>query len=414
MPTDSPVHLGDLRAYSRLTVDATLGVTGVVEHMHRNLLRLPWPAGKTVDTPARGLSGLVYRSIRGITRGVGTGLDAALGLLPTNGAHAEDFSNRDALLAALNGVVGDHLLATDSPLRIDMRLRRDGRPLDLGHEALAAAIPDATGRIVVVVHGLCMGDRQMRRNGHEHGAALAMDAGYTPVYLHYNSGLRIADNGRAFAAQLEALVQAWPVEVERLCLLGYSMGGLLVRSACSHARHGRHAWLAHLRDIVYLGTPHTGSPLERGGHRIDALLGASPYTAALSRLGKLRSAGITDLRHADVDEAGEQDRHGAMEPPGGSARPGPLPRGVRCHAIAGCIARTSHAAHDRLLGDGLVPLDSALGLHANPARSLRIPASRRWIGHGLHHLDLLDDPAVYRRIHGWLSQAPARKPAGTR
>jgi hypothetical protein len=245
-----------------------------------------------------------------------------------------------------------------------------------------------------------MGDRQMRRNGREHGAALAADAGYTPVHLHYNSGLRIADNGRAFADQLEALVQAWPAEVEHLCLLGYSMGGLLARSACGHARRDGHAWLAHLRDIVYLGTPHTGSPLERGGHRLDALLGASPYTAALSRLGKLRSAGITDLRDADLGEGGQQGRAPSR------ARRVPLPRGVRSHAIAGCIAPTSHATHDRLLGDGLVPLDSALGLHADPARSLRIPASRRWIGHGLHHLDLLDDPGVYRRIRSWLVLAP--------
>lgn len=389
MPTDSPIHIGDLRAYGRLAVDATLGVTGVVEHMHRNILRLPWPVGAAVDTPTGGISGLVYRSIRGITRGVGTGLDAALALLPVDAARAGDSSRRDALLAALNGVVGDRLLATDSPLRIEMRLRHDGRPLPLERDSLAKALPGATGRIVVVVHGLCMGDRQMRRNGHEHGAALAVDAGYTPVHLHYNSGLRIADNGRAFADRLEALVRAWPVEVERLSLLGYSMGGLLVRSACSHARRERHAWLAHLRDIVYLGTPHTGSPLERGGQRLDALLGASPYTAALSRLGKLRSVGITDLREADL---------------GGDA--GRLPRGVRTHAIAGCIARNSNASHDRLLGDGLVPLDSALGLHADPARSLRIPTTRRWIAQGLHHLDLLDDPGVYRKLLGWLSQAP--------
>jgi hypothetical protein len=113
-----------------------------------------------------------------------------------------------------------------------------------------------------------------------------------------------------------------------------------------------------------------------------------------------------DLGETGLGEAGRQDRQGTTGRLRGGARHGPQPRSVRSHAIAGCIARTSHAPRDRLLGDGLVPLDSALGLHADPARSLNIPAARRWTGHGLHHLDLLDDPGVYRRIRSWLAHAP--------
>ncbi len=401
----SPIHLADLRAYNRLAIDATLGLTDLVENMHHNVLRLPGPFAEASEAPARGITGFVYRSVRGITKAVGHGVDGVLGMVAPRQARHVASPSREALIAALNGLVGDHLQATSNPLRITMRMRNAGRTLELDPDALARAIPQAGGHVVVLAHGLCMNDLQWRRNGHDHGAALAADADFTPVYLHYNSGLHVSTNGREFAAQLEALLRAWPVPVRQLSLIGYSMGGLLARSACEHARNSGHAWLASLRDIVFIGTPHGGSPLERGGRRIDALLGASPYTAALSRLGRIRSAGITDLRDANLLD---RDWNRGERPPAASPRRGvSLPRGVRCFAIAGSIARQAGSLPEKLVGDGLVPLDSALGLHADSGRSLRLPATHRWVGHGLHHLDLLDSPRVYAQIRSWLTASAA-------
>ncbi len=156
------------------------------------------------------------------------------------------------------------------------------------------------GRLLVLVHGLCMNDLQWRRNGHDHGAALAHDGGWQPLYLHYNSGRHASTNGREFADLLETLVAQWPVPVEELVVLAHSMGGLVARSACQHAELSQQRWLKHLRKIVFLGTPHHGAPLERHGHGLQRLVGISPYTAPLARLGMIRSAGITDLRHGNV------------------------------------------------------------------------------------------------------------------
>ena len=142
-----------------------------------------------------------------MTRLVGVSLDALLAQLDAALDPAASSAEREAVQAAANGVLGDHLAASANPLAIPMRLRRDGQPLDLTTPALAAAIPQPTGKILVLAHGLCMNDRQWRRKGHDHGAALAADAGFTPVYLHYNSGLHVSTNGRAFAGQLEALLQ---------------------------------------------------------------------------------------------------------------------------------------------------------------------------------------------------------------
>ncbi len=204
-----------------------------------------------------------------------------------------------------------------------MRLRRDGHALRLQRAALAEALPAARSHIVVLAHGLCMNDLQWQRSSHHHGAALEQDLDCTPLYLHYNSGLPIALNGRRFARLLEMLVAQWPVSVERLSIVGHSMGGLVARSACVHgARHG-HTWLGRLDAMVFLGTPHRGAPLERGGHWFETLLQVSPYSAPFARLGKIRSAGITDLRHSAVFGPGsEGDQAGAHVPP--------LPEGVRC------------------------------------------------------------------------------------
>jgi hypothetical protein len=411
MALKAHVRTSDVRGYSRLAVDATLGVTRIVESMHHNIIRTPGILGTATNAPTGGITGLVYRTIRGVTRLVGGGIDAALAnLVPEFGADAAS-PERDALLAALNGVVGDHLVASGNPLAIPMRMRSNGQPLELTREALAVTMPRSTRRILVLAHGLCMSDRQWLRDGHDHGAALAIDAGFTPVYLHYNSGLAIAGNGRAFADLLEALVGAWPTPVDELVLLGFSMGGLVARSACHYGMRAGHRWPGRLSRIVFAGTPHHGAPLEQGGHWVDLVLEASPYTAALARLGKIRSAGITDLRHGSVaDDDG--DDTGRARHPRRSNPLVPLPQGVACYAIAGSIARAGGGSGARLLGDGLVPLRSALGQHARPDRCLAIPPSQQWVGYQLYHLDLLQRKDVYAQLRRWL--VVPRVPGDTR
>jgi hypothetical protein len=338
-----------------------------------------------------------------VTRLVGGGTDAVLTRLVAGADDARDSSpRREGLLAALNGVVGDHLAASGNPLAIPMRLRRDGRPLDLDARALAAAIPRPSGKILLLVHGLCLDDLQWRRKGHDHGAALAAELGCTPLYLHYNTGLHVSTNGRALAELIEALLRSWPVPVEELAIVGHSMGGLVSRSACHQGAALGHAWPRRLRKLVFLGTPHHGAPLERGGNRLDAVLGWGRYTASLGRLGKLRSAGITDLRHGnllDEDWAG-RDRFAR----GPAARaPVPLPGGVACFAAAATTGRRTGDVRDRLMGDGLVPVRSALGQHADPALSLQLPAERQWIGYEMGHLDLLHRRDVYEKLRDWLA-----------
>lgn len=387
-------RIDELRGATRLAVEATRGITALVEKMHVTIASGPAVLGRPLAGPARLATGAVYASIQGITRLVGSSLDRALAelapLLEGRGAGPQ----RDAILAVVNGVLGDYLRETQNPLAIEMQLRHAGRVLAVDDPALTGATP----KILVLLHGSCMTDAQLTRAGHDHGAALARDLGYTPVYVRYNSGLHISTNGHELAALLERLVGAWPVPVEELVLLGHSMGGLVARSACHVAPADGHTWPRHRCALITLGSPHHGAPLERGGNWIDRLLELTPYTAPLGALGRIRSAGVTDLRFGNVlDEHWRgRDRfaHGA-DP----RSPCPLPAHVRCYAIAGTL---SAQPGPRLRSDGMVPVDSALGRHPRPELDLGFPDDHRFIAFGTGHVELLGAPSAYAAMRAWL------------
>ena len=396
-------HADDLRAASRLAVEATTRVADVVEAMHTTIASGPNVLGRPLAGPVRFVNGVVYGMVRGVTRLVGASIERALApLAPLLGESAPG-PEREAVVAVLNGVLGDYLAATKSALAIEMCLRREGHALELTAEGLRAAIPEATGKLLVLVHGSSMNDLQWTRRGHDHGAALARDLGYTPLHLQYNSGEHVSTNGRRLDALLERLVSAWPAPIEELVLLGHSMGGLVTRSACAAASEAGapRVWRGKLTRLVFLGTPHHGAPLERGGHWLHVFLGVSRYSAPLARLGKLRSAGVTDLRFGNVLDGDWLGRDRFAR--GGDLRAvTPLPSDVACYAVAATTSREGEPT--AAFGDGLVPVDSALGRHARAEMTLAFPETRRWIAYGAGHLDLLDRPEVYEKLRGWLSE----------
>ena len=396
-------HIGDLRGASRLAIEATRGVTELVEAVHTAIASGPVSLGRPFTRPVELTSRLVYGSIRGVMQLVGNALDAALAQLAPLLGPGVPGVEREAVLAALNGVLGDYLSETDNPLAIEMQLRHGGEPLELTPSALRGALPQATGKLLVLVHGLCLTERRWTRRGHDHGAALAHDLGYTPIYVRYNTGLHISTNGRQLATRLEQLAGAWPVPVDEIVVLGHSMGGLVARSACRAGEVAGHAWRTRQRGLITLGSPHHGAPLERGAQGFDRILGISSYSAPFRRLGRIRSAGITDLRYGNVLDEHWQS-HDRFAQPDQQRRPLPLPADVDCYAIAATLAVT---AAPRPRGDGLVPVDSALGRHASDVLTLGFPASHCAIIPATSHLDLLSSSAVYDTLRSWLSSPRA-------
>ena len=402
------VRPSDLKAVAQLILQATQGAINITEGVHQSVRRRLGLSNGASAEQAGGLTGQVYQAVRGVTRLVGRGTDTVLGLLlpllDDPAKHPEASPAREAVLAALNGVLGDKLLAMGNPLAQPMELRFDGATLSLGEaDALAASLGTATGsHLLLLAHGLCMSDTQWRRSGHDHGQFLARALGCTPVYLRYNSGLHTSVNGRELAALMDRLVAAWPVPLERITIVGHSMGGLVARSAVQVAREAGQRWPGLLRELVFLGTPHHGAPLERAGHGVDLLLASSPHTAPFARLGRIRSAGITDLRHGHVQDVDWQSRD-QFDSPDDHRVPLPLPEGVACFTVAASLVGQRGLLADRLMGDGLVPLRSALGQHDEPARRLVFAKDSQHIVYRTGHLELLSSPLVAQQLLHWLA-----------
>jgi pimeloyl-ACP methyl ester carboxylesterase len=414
------VQPADLRAVAQLATQATLGVVNLTEGVHQSVLRTV--GGRRGATPGRaaGLTGLVYRGVRGVTGLVGNTLDAVIaGLIPllsrTTDVQAADSHQRSLALAVLNGVVGDHLAAHDNPLALPMTLRLNGQNWQPEHSAELGEQPPA--HVVLTIHGLCMNDTQWQSKGVNHGAHLASKLGAQHLSLRYNTGLHISDNGEQLAQLLERLVASWPVPLTRLTIIAHSMGGLVARSAHAAGVAAGHTWPERLKTLVCLGTPHHGAPLERAGAWVDTLLQLTPYSAPFARLGQLRSAGITDLRHGWVLPRDWQ----AESPKGAWTRaahhhadkrtPLPLPAGVDCYTIAATLAPKSSLLAERLTGDGLVPLNSALGKHDKPGMRLAFPVEHQCVLYRTGHVELLGSPRVTAQLEHWLVNGQNRSPA---
>lgn len=405
-----PLHVkpNDVRGYGKLAVDATQGVTDLVEAIHQRIARPSMLFGQSPDERTSGITGLVYRSVREITGAIGFGIDATLQpLMPFLEKALEQSptsSARENLVAAINGVVGDHLENSENPLAQQMLFRYQGRDLQVSEDALAAAIPDAQGHVLVAIHGLCMNDLQWSRNGYSHVDLAAQQLKATPVYLRYNSGRHISQNGREFSIALEQLIASWPTKVTSITLLTHSMGGLIARSACHYGMQKQYGWLRKLKNVVFLGTPHHGAPLERGGNLFQRAVGVIPFAAPLARLGMLRSAGVTDLRYgALIDE--DWNRRGRFDHAPDDREVLSLPAGVHYFAAAATLGKTLGDPKDTMLGDGLVPVDSALGQHPESQRCLYFSPSQKALFFQHSHWDLLYRPEVGQQILEWLKRS---------
>jgi len=336
----------------------------------------------------------------------------AAAALAADDTRLSDVPRARVALGVLNGAHGDVLRERATGLALPMTLRRSGSDLEPERAVLAAAYPRVTGRVVVFLHGLVETEdawhyRAERRHGDRrttYGSLLERDLGYTPVWVRYNTGLHVSENGAALDALLDRLVDAWPIPVQDLVLIGHSMGGLVARSALARAGdgtpQGQRRWPGLVRDTITLGTPHLGAPLEQGVHRLSTALRRLPETRWLAEQLDARSVGIKDLRWgALVDQDWE------LDPRTRSRTNVPLHPAARHFVVLATVAGSHDSPVGRVLGDLLVRPDSAAG---DSGDEHRLPFAEDAVCRlsGLHHFDLLNHPAVYAAVRQWLADRP--------
>ncbi len=393
---------GRLRGVTRVVLGAIIEMTNVVESMHQSVVTMGGLLGDADRRRTSGLTGKVYGSIRGVVSLLEKGTAADFLSSAADEEIDETTPGGEAWIAALNGVVGDYLDETDNSLAIRMGLRHDGQAIALDDQSFREAVREADGRILLMVHGSSANDLQWDRDGHDHGEAVAERLGYVPVYLRYNSGLHISENGERLAELLEGFIDEVE-EVDEIAILAHSMGGLVSRSACHYAEKHGYRWQSLLGGMVFLATPHHGALLERVGNRVHDLLRITAYSAPIAMLANVRSAGVTDLRYGNLLD---EDWRGGdrFERSTDGRTPVPLPEGVDCFAVAATLGRSGGRGADGVVGDGLVQLDSALGRHERPELTLDFPESHKLVVRRTGHLDVLDEADVTEAIVGWLEK----------
>jgi pimeloyl-ACP methyl ester carboxylesterase len=422
-----------LQGSANLAYDAVDAATHIAEGMYRNIAAGPWPLGEAPEGSARGIPGFVHESIRRVNKVTRSASGWMLERMsPSLDRTLPPGPHREAIISALNGVCGDHLERSGNTLAIPMRLRvmlppipensgentpdeqqppfanlfeTERRSVEIHPqpEALAEAAFAPGRRLLILVHGLSMNDREWTSQQHNHAEVLAEDNGYTPVYVLYNSGRNVSTNGRELCKQLTGLLDTWPTAVDSITFIGFSMGGLLTRSAMDIAKDDGHAWLDKVDKAAYVGTPHHGAVMERGGYWLQKGLTLSPYTAPLAALGRIRSAGITDLRHGNVAD-NDWQHHDEHEDNSDHRRPIPLADGIKHYAIAATLSKRSGQRIGKLLGDGLVHPSSATGRHEDGDYNLAFPEGHTKILYDLGHLAMLHDSRVLDHLSEWLGQ----------
>lgn len=404
---------GEVGSATRLAGDLLGWVAHTVEGVHtavsaRTFRVLGQPAAP-VRVVHDALTTLVYGSVRGGLHGATRALAALADLHPAtaDGDHITGSPPADRTLAAISGIFGDTVARDHPVLDSGLGWRHEGRELPATPEALATAHPEASRDLVVFVHGLCESDRSWWYRGRAHRAAqqaapdttpdrprslgehLADAHGITPLYLRYNTGAHISESGQRLADLLEETVAAWPTPVRSISLVGHSMGGLVLRSACHQAVEAGRAWPHRARHLVYLGTPHLGAPLEKAVNLAGWALRHAAETQPLSDLLARRSVGVKDLRFGYIVEE-EWNGHDPHDLTSRHVEV-PLLPWAQHHVVTATL--TSHGEHPVGWALGDLMVRSASGAGRSRRRDIGFADEVVTLG-GRDHFDLLTDPEI--------------------
>jgi pimeloyl-ACP methyl ester carboxylesterase len=374
-----------LKGLTKLVIQATKGTTDLVETMHSTIERAHLPLGESRAATTSGITGLVYKSIRGGTQLVGTSLDYAMQtVIPLLNDELVPSRKKDVFLSIINGVYGDRLLLTENELALGMQFFHQNQAID---SQLSSNLKSPSTKIMLFIHGLCMSHHCWESGGENLSSKMAETLGYTPVYLDYNTGRCIADNGLELAIQLEKLVDIWPVNVSNITIVGHSMGGLVARSASYYGGKNNCRWQHINKTLVSIGTPHAGAPLEKVASALENLMQLSPYAIPFVRLTKIRSQGIENLRYGEIIISDIFV---------------PLPIDVEYFALAATLNKQQKFTTEKFIGDGLVTPDSAFGQGQDSSSTLLIPAENKRLIYELGHNEMLTDAGVFKQLETWL------------
>ncbi|MFZ0625727.1 MAG: alpha/beta fold hydrolase [Acidimicrobiia bacterium] len=378
--SSGPANLADWRGLGYLVRVTTERLTYPVEGMHRAILQRWLGMAGPRAVPGRRLAGGLTASVYYTVRLGGRAIEAAISIgagLASERANLRPLweTTRGRYVQSIfNGVWGDRFEEDGSQFRIELGLRdANGGPIPIS--SLGRTFPNPTGRVVILLHGLGETERCWRSPDAPDLIDELETDGFSVLRMRYNSGRAVSETGSDLARFIEEVRLAWPVPIDEIDLIGHSMGGLVARSSVEVARASGYPWVELVRHLVAIGTPHLGSPIEKGVQLVSDGLGLFKETRPLKAFLGQRSAGIRDMGgiNREFDHLDAIDRH----------------------IVAGVVTTRPNHPLGVLFGDLVVRVGSATaGGHMDP--------SDRLVVGGRKHADLIRDQEVISQIRTWL------------
>lgn len=270
------------------------------------------------------------------------------------------------LVPILNGIHGDSMDENGHPALIRMSFRYNSRDISVEKIAELIDFAKSNGQLIIMAHGL-MNDESIWQSNPEDivqrmGSFIENQKKANILYIRYNTGRHISQNGKDLSRLIQRLIDHYRNEIKELILIGHSMGGLVLRSACNYCRSLEHQWVLLLKKVFLIGVPNEGSYLARVAYMTQYFLRKvdPSENSSYAKFFDIRSNGIKDLSFGFlIDEDWQNpDYEYAKEMKASKVYP---VQNVEYYLIAGTVADENKKYKIfTFFGDGLVEKESAL------------------------------------------------------
>jgi pimeloyl-ACP methyl ester carboxylesterase len=303
------------------------------------------------------------------------------------------------LLPALNGTIGDKLEAEKSKRAIQMSFRKDHSDVSIEDLSLEESLQKSQGELVVFVHGLMADEvlwKEPSRGKKGYGVLLQEEKNKTVLYVRYNSGCHISENGRSFSNLMEMLYKTYGTLISSTTIIAHSMGGLVTRSSCYYAGVQDQNWITKVKKIYLIGVPNDGAFLEKIGHLTTIILKKiwNFQTRMIANIADQRSNGIKDLRWGFMVDEDWQSAH-SNDLLNVKRQNIPPLKGVQYFLLVGTLMEDENNVVSQYFGDGLVGKKSASGEIFSTTDAIHNEFLIYKVFSKIHHISLLTSSDVY-------------------
>lgn len=289
---------------------------------------------------------------------------------------------------AVSSVVGDSFAGLVTTSEIQASFRSEGK--DVGVEKVLEDWKRSNRKkIMICVPGLFCDESLWTKNGEPSLAKTMEEEGYFPVFLRFNPGLHISDNGKKLLALLKSFLEHPDVRDLKADYISYSQGGLILRSAFYLAKQEAPEFSKRIGKVLFISSPDGGSYIEKAGFWLG--LGAEAFPVfpvqLIGFIGNQRSDAMKDLSHGIIRE--EDWKNGSHL--GRYAKDvyfGELDE-IDAYQIYSLVSEKDGGNWSSWIGDGIIERPSLTILSEEVFRRKSDPESRVRCLTGLSHYQIL-------------------------